>query len=338
MIVSKRKPNHLVANRFVFIVLYSSLCIIFVACGVKSKPMPPEKELAPKPEGVVALVREGEAVILIPPQADSKGPRKYSVSRREEGEKEYMDLETVTVKKAGTEPFVFRDDKIEPGKTYHYRVTPLNSKGEPGEPEDIPPMVFAAAPPAPASLTAEAGDGFADLNWEPPPGTEDDQLPKYNVYVRGKDAEYGYKPLNGEPLLAPEFLDVGLTNGVTFYYQVRALLPAGSTGLTEGPASEEVMVTPADLMPPAIPVALESFPDNAGIMLKWWPNHESDFKGYYVYLLTNKGPKKLNSEPVAAPEYLYEVKRKRTRYKFNVTAVDMAGNESDPGNTTVIRW
>jgi len=80
-------------------------------------------------------------------------------------------------------------------------------------------------------------------------------------------------------------MDTGLTNGVTYYYQVSAVNGAG-----EGPRSAEVSATPAT--PPSPPEDLAATPGDAWIRLSWEaPSSDggSPIIGYRIYRGTASG-------------------------------------------------
>ena len=89
---------------------------------------------------------------------------------------------------------------------------------------------------APANLVAMAGDGSVNLDWD---DNTEASLAGYNVY-RTIFPGLSYTKLNNEPLKSSEYEDSGLSNGVTYYYIVRAQDTAGN----ESDSSEEISATP----------------------------------------------------------------------------------------------
>jgi len=95
------------------------------------------------------------------------------------------------------------------------------------------------APAAPAGLTAAAGDAQVDLTWDA--NTEAD-LAGYNVYRSEALPVTLTDPINGEALVSePAYIDVGLTNGVEYFYVVTAVNAEGA----ESAASNEVSAVPS---------------------------------------------------------------------------------------------
>ena len=103
-------------------------------------------------------------------------------------------------------------------------------------------------PGAPAGLSAVAGVSSATLSWTAPSFDGGSPITGYRIY-RGTSA-------GGEAFLqsvgnVTSFVDSGLTNGSTYYYKVSA---ENSNG--EGALSNEAAATPADLVPPAMPLPI----------------------------------------------------------------------------------
>ncbi|MDX6414364.1 MAG: large repetitive protein, partial [Gaiellaceae bacterium] len=81
-------------------------------------------------------------------------------------------------------------------------------------------------PAAPANVTATPGDGQVSLAWTA--NTEAD-LAGYNVYRSASLPVPTTAPVNGANLIrSPSYLDVGLTNGTTYYYVVEAVDTSGN--------------------------------------------------------------------------------------------------------------
>lgn len=96
-----------------------------------------------------------------------------------------------------------------------------------------------AVPAAPSGLTASGGDGTVDLSWDA--NTESD-LEGYNVYR--STSSFGdiasATKANGSLIGSTSFTDMGLTNGIQYFYRVTAVDDAGN----EGSPSNEDSATP----------------------------------------------------------------------------------------------
>jgi aryl-phospho-beta-D-glucosidase BglC (GH1 family) len=121
------------------------------------------------------------------------------------------------------------------GSTYYYRVTAVNAAGESASTSEISATPTAGAlPPAPAGLTASAGDGQVVLRWSPVSGATSYRL--YRALSPGAQGTTPYKT----GVTQVTFTDTGLSNGTTYFYRVAAVTAAG-----EGPRSAEVSARPA---------------------------------------------------------------------------------------------
>ena len=89
-----------------------------------------------------------------------------------------------------------------------------------------------ATPPAtPTGLSADAGNAQVVLTWNAAAGAT-----SYNIY---RSTVSGGTTLHQAGVTAATFVDTGLANGTTYYYQVSAVNAAGESG-----KSGEVFATP----------------------------------------------------------------------------------------------
>ncbi|MBV8437394.1 MAG: hypothetical protein JOY95_07780 [Silvibacterium sp.] len=102
-------------------------------------------------------------------------------------------------------------------------------------------------PAAPASVTAVAGTGQITLNWNASSGAT-----SYNVYRGTASGSEAATPIAGS-VTATSFLDSGLTNGQTYFYQVTAVNSAG-----ESAKSPEVSATPHQVIAGAVVYQINS--------------------------------------------------------------------------------
>ncbi|MCK4366376.1 MAG: fibronectin type III domain-containing protein, partial [Thermoplasmata archaeon] len=117
------------------------------------------------------------------------------------------------------------------------------------------------------------------LTWMPPSDSGGSPVTNFNIYR-------GVAP-GGESLLVTvgnvqQYLDIGLTNGVTYYYVVSAKNEVG-----EGTMSEEVSATPAAVLTvPGPPTRLAASAGNSRLTLTWAApadNGGSSITNYAVY-------------------------------------------------------
>ncbi|MBY0522487.1 MAG: hypothetical protein K2R98_03780 [Gemmataceae bacterium] len=95
------------------------------------------------------------------------------------------------------------------------------------------------APAAPSTLAAMAGNGQVSLGWSAVNGAT-----SYNVYRATSSGGEGGTPV-ATGVTGTSFSDTGLTNGITYYYQVTAVNGSGES-FKSGEASATPSLHPAD--------------------------------------------------------------------------------------------
>lgn len=116
----------------------------------------------------------------------------------------------------------YMSEGLENGISYSFTVAAYASDGD--GPLSLAVTVTPLAPPA--DVTATPGDRRVTLKWIPSAGAS-----SYAIYRRmSTDADYQELATG---VVAPTFVDTGLTNGRRYYYQVRAV-----AGQTESEPSE----------------------------------------------------------------------------------------------------
>src|SRR5947207_7810774 len=106
----------------------------------------------------------------------------------------------------------------------------------------IAPLLLPTLPSAPQNLQAVGGNGQVTLTWDPPSDDGGAPILLYTIY-RGNSSG-GESFLITVPLVTT-YIDLTVSNGVTYYYQVSA-----TNAIGEGPHSNEASATPS---PPATP-------------------------------------------------------------------------------------
>jgi hypothetical protein len=168
-------------------------------------------------------------------------------------------------------------------------------------------------PSAPGGLSATAGDGQVTLSWSAANGAT-----SYNLYRGTSPGGEGATPyLTG--LTATSYTDIGLTNGTTYYYTVKAVNTAGQSG-----PSSEASATPMPLVP-AAPTGLSATASNGQVSLSW--NAVAGAASYNLYRGTSPGGE--GSTPyltgLTATSYTDVGLTDGTTYYYTVTAVNPAG-------------
>ena len=92
--------------------------------------------------------------------------------------------------------------------------------------------------------------------------------------------------------------------------------------------TDPVSITPEDKFPPAVPGALTAILGVNTMELAWTRNTEPDFKSYNVYRSTDGGPLVKIGEGIVAPTFSDNKIEPGKKYRYEVSAVDVKGNES----------
>ena len=101
----------------------------------------------------------------------------------------------------------------------------------------------------------------------------------------------------------------------------------------EGDDSQPAHLVAHDIFPPAVPTGLQPVYSSVGqkpfIDLTWTPNSESDLAGYLVYRRSEGGDfVPVTPSPLKAPAWRDNDVQPGRTYTYEVSAIDMRGNES----------
>ena len=215
------------------------------------------------------------------------------------------------------------------GFTYYYLLTALDTTGNEsaasrliiGTPTDQTP------PAAPTGLAAASGDHFVDLTWT---ANIEYDLSYYIIYrseVEGFEAESA-DSLTSVSKTVTSFRDTTVTNGVTYYYRLKA----GDIGDNIGSASDIVIGTPTDL-PPSAPIEFAAVIGDGRITLNWTTGSEYDLVGHIIYRSNDSTFVPTRDDSIAAvllPEISYVDSGLVTglTYYYHLSSYDLGGNES----------
>jgi hypothetical protein len=140
---------------------------------------------------------------------------------------------------------------------------------------------------------------------------------------------------------APPFRDTHFDFGRDYVYSVRSLVNYPQVRL-EAEDSNLLHVTPKDVFPPAAPQGLQvtyvpaDGETSAHLELSWSISGEPDLSGYNVYRGDQAtAPVRLNPESLLSPAFRDMSAVTGQRYRYTVTAVDQAGNESAPSSAVL---
>ena len=259
-----------------------------------------------------------------------------------------------------TEPIAPEETKSHPGGAVAYIVrTRASQKRASGDSNVVMLRVY----PVPAPITsveARVTESAVELAWPVPAGiaagTPASPITGYRIYRSeihtsapgsGPQELAAGKPESHATLLASSetnsYRDTSMVFDHTYVYIVRSVVQVEGVEL-ESSDSQPVMVTPRDIFPPAAPQGLVAAllpgatPGRFIVDLSWSINLETDLAGYRIYRSEQEGIR----GQLVTPDLLPTPAVRDTsvepghRYWYTVTAVDRAGNESEPGAPVVV--
>ncbi len=170
----------------------------------------------------------------------------------------------------------------------------------------VPPL------PMPVDLAAANGPDSVQLTWRA-------MAPEFRVYRKlVSDPNWA---LAGS-VMTPSYTDANIEYGKSYQYFVQAVEKAGD-GYAESEISVPFTFNPEDRYPPGVPAGLTAIPAIRSIELVWQRDTDKDLAFYSVY---RNGDKIATS--LTAPAYSDAQAMPGVPYQYQVTATDMAGNES----------
>ena len=190
-----------------------------------------------------------------------------------------------------------------------------------------------APPTAPLNLQGVPDNTQVTLTWSPPDWDGLSAVTNYAIYR-------GMAP-GAETLLTTignvtTHLDAGLTNGLTYYYEVAAINAAG-----EGPRSNEANATPARV--PNRPRQLNAVGGDSNIALDWLPpanNGGAAVTNYTIYRGLTSGGESLLVRIGNVLTYLDTGLTNGVTYYYTVTATNVMGEgpDSTEASATPTAW
>ena len=102
-----------------------------------------------------------------------------------------------------------------------------------------------------------------------------------------------------------------------------------STGRqAESDLSDEATIVPRDIFPPAAPKGVQASTAPNSIELNWDRNAEEDLNGYRIYRADGNGAMEKVGDVSAVPSFSDRKVEHGKTYRYAVSAIDQAGNES----------
>lgn len=323
-----------------YILIFSFIVVLlFCACGKKGDPMPKGLPLAGGIRDLSGEVKDGVLFLS------------FTIPQKNMDGSEAKDLAGFRVfKSCGTcigafEPFktisfeaqkgyaiyngrlYIYDDDLMNGYEYGYKVYPYTTKGTRGDPSNTLMVKWERPPEPPKNVSAVPNDGRVELRWSKEEGYF------YNVY-RYDGNTYPLFAVNPARLSSDFFLDSGLTNNKKYTYEVRRVKESG--GIFREGEGTKIEATPVDKTPPRQPEMVKAVKKGNLVSITWKENTEKDFAGYNIYIVIGDKKQKINREHFKENSFLDKKVPDERFVSYYVTALDEAGNESEPSQESII--
>jgi hypothetical protein len=343
--------------------------LISNACGKRRPPLPPVESVPQRTE-LLSGVQRGNQIILVWPAPrrnasdDSvQSIRRIDVFRLAEAfddplsltEEEFSTRSTLigsvpfeTIR-GGVESVTYVDELTlsEPVRL-RYAVRYVNASGQRASFSNfllIEPAPSVSQPPV-LHPQPEVSQSAVVVRWQMPTSNVDGSTPAnllgYNVYRAARaQNEPAQTPLNSTPLTQTRFSDQNFTFGEEYVYVVRAVSLGTGGNSVESLNSNAIIFKPLDTFKPSAPATptAAASPSPLRVAIFFAANTERDVVGYNIFRsedpnLPQKSWTKLNRNLLERNTYQDDDVRRGTKYFYYVTAVDNAGNESDPSEIT----
>ncbi len=307
--------------------------LVLSGCGYVGDPLPPALNMPLQITDLTAIQRGSKMIVefTIPPKT-TEGLPVVSVESVElrAGPN---DAPSFNIDSWATSARLLKTDRLKPGEVHVEESIAawqnkeviivarlINHKGRKSQWSNILILPIVAPVAMPAAVKPESTPDGVHLTWTAPDAT------RFRIFRGNDELAKSDKP---------EYLDKDTQYGKEYVYSVQALRKTGERE-AESDISAPVKITPADTFPPAAPTGASAITGTATIELNWDRNTESDFKNYRIFRAAGTADFEKIADGVEAPAYSDRTIKSGIAYKYVITAVDQAGNESPRSNVVEI--
>lgn len=204
----------------------------------------------------------------------------------------------------------------------------------------LEPAARIAQPPTVNSTGKEVTEDAITISWQPPAANIDGSTPVnllgYNIYRLEESEDVNSQtPINDSLVSGTQYQDKNFKFGESYRYVVRSVSLGTEGAQVESLNSNSITVSPRDVFPPSAPASITVAAAPARLSIFLPANPEADIAGYNIYRSTDPDlPKdkwnKLNAELLTRTTFQDEKVESGRKYYYYLTAVDQAGNVSQP--------
>jgi trimeric autotransporter adhesin len=188
-------------------------------------------------------------------------------------------------------------------------------------------------PSAPTGLVATAGNNQTTLNWTPPASSGTAPITGYDILRSTTSGDESSTPI-ATGVQGTSYTDFGLTDGVTYFYEVVAV-----NAVRSSPPSNEASDTPRAQLPPtsmvpSAPSGLIATSGNAQVVLNWTASNSpggAPISGYDILRGTTPGGESATPIATVGGTSFINTGLAGVTYFYEVQAVNAVGR-SAPSN------
>jgi hypothetical protein len=305
--------------------------ILLSGCGYVGDPLPPLANIPARIDDVAAVQRGGRVIVQFTPPAttmegmpvekplrldlrlgtavDPFTPEAWAAQARQIPEVEVKD---------GVAAYEIPSAEWA-GKQVTIAARAIGPNRKDGGWSNFVNLEVVPTPEKPANVLPEATANGVRLTWQGGgPG-------RYRVLRKaGDEKEFTL----AETVEGAQWVDRKAEIGKLHAYLVQRVVPAGDK-VAESELSDVATITPRDTFPPAAPAGLRAVAATQTIELTWERNTDPDLAGYRVYRSAGDGPFEKVGDTSVLPSYSDRTVEVGKSYRYQVAAVDAAGNESE---------
>jgi hypothetical protein len=359
----KLSPSAITCFKRRFLLLTFIFLLSLSACGKRRPPLPPTENVPQRTE-LLSGVQRGNQVILSWPaprrnaaETSVQSIRRIDIYRVAESSDDPLPLTeeefSTRATLIGSVPFVSIGSATE-NLTYEdtltltepvrlrYALRYVNATGQRASFSNfllIEPATRVSQPPVLLGVVNES-ETAVKVRWQTPPANVDNSTPVnllgYNVYRTDRSQnEPAQTPLNSSLLTSTEFNDQTFNFGEEYVYLVRTVSLGTGGAQVESLNSNALGIAPRDTFPPSAPSSISIAAALRRLSLFFPANPERDVAGYNLYRSFDPNtPKeswtKLNRTLLERTTYQDDAVESGVKYFYYLTAVDTAGNTSQP--------